>query len=400
MQGSGTKRNAQNVSNAHRAGSYTKVLDGRKRPIRGLWKRGDRYYARLSVEGDTGRRDVRRIPLVDPDTQESVQTVARAVAAMSRLKIQRSDNTLPVLSRTPKFADYAATYFEHFEKLKDKKRPATIEKERGTIRLWSESIGNLRLDKIRRFHINAFMAKRQDEGMSARTVNLDVIALNNVLNKAVQDDLIKTLPTERLKPLPTSQKKRSLISLPDIELLCAAANRISKNGQQFDDYIRLMAFTGARRDETLRLKWTDVDWAKQQLIIGSDGLAKNHESREVDFNTDLESHLRTMQSRRAPDSQWIFPSPQRGKRDEHAKTFRETLSMARNQADLPKLTFHDLRHFFISTAVMARIDFMTIAKWVGHKDGGVLIGKVYGHLADEHRRNMAKKLAFSAPDQS
>ena len=43
---------------------------------------------------------------------------------------------------------------------------------------------------------------------------------------------------------------------------------------------------------------------------------------------------------------------------------------------------------------MAGIDFMTIASWLGHKDGGILIGKVYGHLLDEHRQKMAAKLTI------
>ena len=41
---------------------------------------------------------------------------------------------------------------------------------------------------------------------------------------------------------------------------------------------------------------------------------------------------------------------------------------------------------------MSGIDFMTIAKWVGHKDGGVLIGRVYGHLNDEHARTGSKEV--------
>jgi hypothetical protein len=35
---------------------------------------------------------------------------------------------------------------------------------------------------------------------------------------------------------------------------------------------------------------------------------------------------------------------------------------------------------------MAGIDFMTIADWLSHKNGGILIGKVYGHLLDERRQ--------------
>ena len=44
--------------------------------------------------------------------------------------------------------------------------------------------------------------------------------------------------------------------------------------------------------------------------------------------------------------------------------------------------------------VMAGIDYMTIAKWVGHQDGGALIGKVYGHLSNEHAQRQAQRLNF------
>lgn len=38
---------------------------------------------------------------------------------------------------------------------------------------------------------------------------------------------------------------------------------------------------------------------------------------------------------------------------------------------------------------------MTIAKWVGHQDGGVLIGKVYGHLSkNEHAQLQAQRVHF------
>ena len=117
-----------------------------------------------------------------------------------------------------------------------------------------------------------------------------------------------------------------------------------------------------------------------------------------DFNPQLETLLNDMHSRRSQDSVFLFTSPRRGEKDIPAKSFRESLRLARRHAGLPNAGFHDLRHIFISHAVMAGIDFMTIAEWVGHKDGGILIGKVYGHLLDEHRRKMAAKLTIgSAP---
>ncbi len=40
----------------------------------------------------------------------------------------------------------------------------------------------------------------------------------------------------------------------------------------------------------------------------------------------------------------------------------------------------------ISHCVMSEIDYMTIAGLVTHEDGGILIGKVYGHSSNEHAR--------------
>lgn len=109
-----------------------------------------------------------------------------------------------------------------------------------------------------------------------------------------------------------------------------------------------MASCGARRDETLRLKWSDVDCERKQLTIGSDGMAKNRKARVVDFNAKLETHLGDMKSRRAPDTQWLFPSPQRGQKDAAAKTLVETMRLVRERAKIERFGFHYLRHYFIS----------------------------------------------------
>ena len=77
-----------------------------------------------------------------------------------------------------------------------------------------------------------------------------------------------------------------------------------------------------------------------------------------------------------------------------AQTLRESLLLVRKQAGVPKVGFHDLRHLFASECVMAGLDFMTIASWLGHSDGGILVGKVYGHLADSHKKQAARKLKF------
>jgi integrase len=246
--------------------------------------------------------------------------------------------------------------------------------------------------------INGFKVKRKMQGVSNRTVNLAMVAFKNVLRKGIDEGFLQRLPTENMRPLKHNSKKRALFSWVQIESVCASAMENSKNGLEFSNYIKLMAFCGSRMSETSRLKWTDVDWSQKQLTIGSDGLAKNHKSRTIDFNQKLESHLLGMFARRAPDSEFLFPSPQRGNKDRASKSYRETLKIARTAAHVPQFSFHDCRHFFISHAVMAGVDFMTIARFVGHSDGGILIGKVYGHLSNEHAKRQAQKITFEPID--
>jgi len=373
----------------HAGAQYHKVSDGRKRPIRGLWQRGSRFYARLAVEDlNTGRKEVRRVPL------EGAQSVAQALAAMRRLQTQREENNLPVLKRTPKFSECVKQYLAFYGIVKDAKRPKTLQTERGHLNAWVEHLGETRVDRITPAMINAFIAKRQGQGRNARTVNLGVTVLRNVLRRAIDDGWIKRLPTENLRPLKWTPRKRELFSSSQINAVCRAAKKVSKNGREFADYILLLAYSGARMAEALRLKWADVNWKQKQLTIGADGLSKNHKSRVVDFNAELEKHLKRMTTRRAPDTEWLFPSPQRGKIDRAVKTYRETLKLARTAAKIPQFGFHDCRHFFVSYCVMSGIDFMTIARWVGHQDGGILIGKVYGHLSNEHAQRQAQRVNF------
>ena len=95
-----------------------------------------------------------------------------------------------------------------------------------------------------------------------------------------------------------------------------------------------------------------------------------------------------------PDTRWLFPSPQRGKNGKSSKTFRETLDVAREAAKLKWVGFRDFRHYFASACVMSDVDFLTTAKWLGHKDGGILVGKIYGHLSDDRQQESAQKCAL------
>ena len=379
---------------------FTPARDSRNRRVPGLYLRNDRYYGQLWVELPNGKKGPRRFPLLDSDN-EPVRTLTAAKEALEIKRHERRERVLPAIGRKPLFRDYVETYFGKARV--QRKRAGTLENEAQSIARWRDHLGHLRVDRIATSTVTAYVDKRLKGGLfagrrlaaaSERTVNLDIIMLRNVLKTAVDDGHLRELP--RIKTLEASPvPKRPLVTPTEFDgLLSSAREACQSNGQQVVDYLRFLAFSGAREQEALRVKWTDVDFQNQRVTIGSDGLPKNWEARTVEFNPQLGALLREMDARRAPDCLWMFPSPRRGKRDEHAKSFRESFKMARKAAGLDWLGFHDLRHYFCSVCVMAGIDFMTIAAWLGHKDGGILVGKVYGHLLDEHRQKAAKLVNF------
>ena len=62
---------------------------------------------------------------------------------------------------------------------------------------------------------------------------------------------------------------------------------------------------------------------------------------------------------------------------------------------LARITHHDLRHFFATVCIESRVDIPTVSRWLGHKDGGALAMRTYGHLRREHSIAQAQKVSFT-----
>ena len=364
---------------------FVKVLDGRKQPIRGLWKRGENFYAQLQVDGKTTWPKL------------SANTPAQAVEELNKLKVKRREGTLNVIRHAPKLSEAIEDYKQSAEFLG--KRPSSQSNEKGYFKLWTQRLGHVRVDKIQAPAIIAVRDEVHGWGRNARTCNLYVGALMQVLKYCRDRGKVARLPELKRLKQPKSPRRKLLADHEFQALLDACRPDVTKNADTMRDFFRFLALTGAREQEASRVKWQDVDIARRQVTIGADGLSKNHEARDVDMTPELVELLTEMEQNRAPDSEYLFPSPQRGKKDKPISNMRNALEDIRTEAKLKHVAFHHMRDLFISKCVMAGVPFMTIASWVGHKDGGVLIGKVYGHLSKDHKAETAKNLSiFKQPE--
>jgi integrase len=375
MQRHDTRQSSENHS-----ARFIPVRDSRKQKIRGLWQRGSRYYVQLRVDGKP-----KRIPLI-ADNLDSAR------AELEKTRTRNREGKLPTPGYRPQFAVFASEYLA--SPIYGQKKQSTRDSERVILEYWKRHLGGIRLDKITDVMVKSYREKRLAQGVTARTVNKEAVAFYQVLKLANDRGLISSLPRVRqLKQKPPP--KRALLAPEDVQcLLRHCEPEVTKNADLLKFYLRFLALTGAREKEALRIRWADVDFEKRFVTIGADADTKNAQHRTVNFTPELHEILRDMSAARPPDSSFLFPSPQRGPKDIPAHSLRESFRLVRSKAKMPWVGFHEFRHFFASQCVMAGVDFMTIASWLGHQDGGVLVGKVYGHLADEHKRRMADNLSI------
>ena len=78
-----------------------------------------------------------------------------------------------------------------------------------------------------------------------------------------------------------------------------------------------------------------------------------------------------------------------------ASGFRKTFIRAKRNAGLDERhTSYCLRHFFITTAIESDINFLVIARWVGHSSTR-MIEQVYAQLRDGFKEGEMNKMKLN-----
>jgi len=160
-------------------------------------------------------------------------------------------------------------------------------------------------------------------------------------------------------------------------------------GPRVADLIEFLAYSGMRvHSEAIWVKWEDVDWQKKEILVrgNPETGTKNGEMRRVPVIPDMEQLLMRLKDK-------LGSEPCSGAILKVGKC-NEALARACKEIGIQKLTHHDMRHLFATRCIESGVDIPTVAKWLGHKDGGALAMKTYGHLRNEHSRAMAEKVKF------
>ncbi len=152
------------------------------------------------------------------------------------------------------------------------------------------------------------------------------------------------------------------------------------------------AYTGMRRGEVLRLRWTDIEFDEGHIVARSRKQSRQvaETIRRIDLHPELERELRSWQSRR-PRGQFVVgpaddiePLGPRASYRAFWQPMRGTTWCLDSSRNWFKIGFHTYRHSFASNLAAGGVDQRIIDEWMGHQTEAMR--KRYRHLFPKARR--------------
>jgi integrase len=226
---------------------------------------------------------------------------------------------------------------------------------------------------------------------SPTAYNNTLALLRHVLDIAVEAGVIYANPAAVVKRAKLRSKE---IALPSSEKFNAMVEEMRNGHGRFSrdcaDFVEGLAYSGMRKGEANALKWRDLDFDANEIVVRGDAVTgtKGGEGwRRVPMIPDARALFQRMRSERPGESL-------------DAKVFavsesQKAIDRACKKVGTDRITHHDLRHLFATRCIESGVDIPTVSRWLGHKDGGVLAMKIYGHLRREHSIAQAQRVTFA-----
>lgn len=271
-----------------------------------------------------------------------------------------------------------------------------------------------RLDAIDLWQVERWRTARLREGRNPTTINRDTDGLKALLNKARLWGYLDVNPIAELRRLRVDRSPVARYLTPEEEsrLRQALQERDARIRQErrsanawraersyplladldqavFADHLHPMVLvslnTGLRQGEVFSLHWSDIDLSRRVLTVRGDS-AKSGQTRHLPLNDEAHAVLRLWRTQAPDASGLVFPG-RNGQRFNNVHTsWKQVLA----DASITNFRWHDMRHHFASSLVMASVDLNTVRELLGHASYQMTLR--YAHLAPDHKADAVAKL--------
>lgn len=319
-------------------------------------------FGRLTVDQ---ARDEARIKLGDatkarttPGADDPVTAIAKEKEAIAKAKADE-EAAAKAYRDLPTVADLAARYLDEHA---TKRKAATRTQAEALLRLYVlPALGAVKVADVAPEHVDRLHA-----GLSAKPIQANKVAalVSKMFSLAIRWRFYAGVnPCKGLERYP-EPRRQSRLDRDGYRRLGEALAKVAATETPSSLLaIRLLALTGARRDEILDLTWDRVDVERGALRIVDHKTSRTRGEKEIVVGSQVVALLAEAQAGRDVDNPFVCPGRVSGGR---LVGLQRPWDRVRRLAGLPAMKLHDLRRTFAS-----------VGEDLGYPEA--MIGELLGH---------------------
>ncbi|MGI8791624.1 MAG: site-specific integrase [Acidimicrobiales bacterium] len=269
-------------------------------------------------------------------------------------------------------------------------------------RIYGRRFGDVPLSRLTWQEIEALYSAMRSEGMGVDWIRRCATVLTRALELARKRGLLDSNPAkDATRPRTTRSKPVS----PSADEVRKALTTATKRDPEIADAVTVLVSTGMRRGELLALRWSDVDFKKEEVHVdaaitdGGKGVGilrkatKRADWRDVPLTGGAIDALHRQATRRrellgtdARTDEYIFPRGIDGSIPLRPDTMGDRWATARGRS---RITLQHLRHFAATAMLDAGESYRTVADILGNSEATL-------RLHYDGRNDTGKRQAIAA----
>ena len=263
-------------------------------------------------------------------------------------------------------------------------------------------LGGYYVKELKPLHLQGILNNLNDDGYSTKTIRTAKFTANQIMEFAIDNDLILKNPFKRVAlPKGSSKKERRALTSEEQDFIFA-----SYKGHRMGVPVLLMMCCGLRRGELIALTWDDVKTDEKYLVINKAAMIDGNKSTVKDPKT-ASGNRRVpipgslldilVDAKSKASSPYVCPSADGQMMTESAfkrawDSYEHYLNILAGGKDatrshpkivkFPHITPHMFRHTYATMLYDAGVDVKKAQKNLGHADVSTTL-QIYTHLSNE-----------------
>jgi integrase len=361
-------------------------------------KRGNKWSYTVDIGRDpqTGKRKQK--------SQSGFKTKKEAQAALAELvnDVEKGNYHEP---EKQKFKDFVLEYYKNT--YINRVKPSSYEAAyRIAVNHIIPYFNNTDMNNIDQFSVHQFYNDKIKEGLSSYTIHNIHIQMRMLLRVAKKWKVLKEDIASMLEPPKLIKKEMNVWTIEEVNTFLTFTQK-----SRYHPVFFLAAYTGMRKGEILGLTWEDVDFAEKTISVNKTLFRGTNESilqspktrssnRAIYMDDDI---IRVLKKQKV--NQNLERLKYGGVYKEHNMVFAQETGDFVNpnavsnmftrfieQAGLPKIRFHDLRHTHATLLLEMKKNPKIVAERLGHSTVATTLD-VYSHVGHAVKKEVSEQFA-------